>query len=59
METNEHIENMNPDTMTLMERVQAPTPKFFRVLRTVGLSLVAVSGTMESWPVDVGRLLFT
>jgi len=51
METNEYIETMNPDEMTLMERVQAPTPKFFRILRTVGLSLVAVSGTILAAPV--------
>jgi len=51
MKTNEHIETTNPDEMTLFERVQAPTPKFFRILRTVGLSLVAVSGTILAAPI--------
>lgn len=32
--------------MNLTERAKAPTPKFFRVLRTIGLSLLAVSGSI-------------
>ena len=51
MDTNTNITTMHPDEMTLMERVQAPTPKFFRILRTVGLSLAAVGGTILAAPV--------
>ncbi|KGO88983.1 hypothetical protein [Flavobacterium suncheonense] len=29
--------------MNVVERAKAPTPKFFKVLRTVGLALSAVS----------------
>lgn len=37
--------------MTIKERVKAPVPKFFRVLRTVGLSLLAVSGSLLAAPI--------
>jgi len=32
--------------MNIIERVKAPTPKFFRVLRTIGLGLAATSGAL-------------
>lgn len=38
---------MNP----IIERAQAPTPKFFKIMRTVGLSLLAVSGSILAAPV--------
>lgn len=37
--------------MNVIERVKAPTPKFFKVLRTIGLSLAAVSGALLAAPV--------
>lgn len=37
--------------MNIAERVKAPTPKFFKVLRTVGLSVIAASGVLLSTPV--------
>lgn len=37
--------------MKLIERLKAPTPKFFRVLRTVGLALAAVGGVLLASPV--------
>ena len=37
--------------MTIKERVKAPVPKFFKVLRTVGLSLLAVSGSLLAAPI--------
>ena len=37
--------------MKLIERMQAPTPKFFRVLRTIGLTLAATGGTLLAAPV--------
>jgi len=36
--------------MNLIERIQAPTPKFFKVLRTIGLTLAAVGGTIMASP---------
>nr|WP_315153942.1 hypothetical protein [uncultured Flavobacterium sp.] len=37
--------------MNLIKRAKAPTPKFFRVLRTIGLALAAVGGTLLAAPV--------
>lgn len=37
--------------MNLLQRIQAPTPRFFRVLRTVGLSLAAAGGALIASPV--------
>jgi ABC-type xylose transport system permease subunit len=37
--------------MNLLQRMQAPTPKFFRVLRTIGLSLAAAGGALIASPV--------
>jgi len=32
--------------MNIIERAKAPTPKFFRILRTVGLTMLAISGSV-------------
>ena len=37
--------------MNIVERAKAPTPKFFRTLRTIGLTLLAVSGSVLAAPV--------
>lgn len=37
--------------MNVIERAKAPTPKFFRILRTVGLSLAAAGGSLLAAPV--------
>lgn len=37
--------------MSVLQRLQAPTPKFFKVLRTIGLSLVAASGALVASPI--------
>ena len=37
--------------MKLKERIKAPTPKFFRILRNIGLTLAAVGGTILASPV--------
>ncbi len=37
--------------MNLIERVKAPTPKFFRVLRIIGLALAAAGGVLLTAPV--------
>lgn len=37
--------------MKLVERAKSPTPKFFRILRTVGLALLAISGSVIAAPV--------
>ena len=37
--------------MNIVDRAQAPTPKFFRILRSIGLVLLAISGTILAAPV--------
>ena len=37
--------------MNIIDRAKAPTPKFFRILRSIGLVLLAVSGTILAAPV--------
>lgn len=37
--------------MNIIERAKAPTPKFFRKVRTVGLILAAVSASLLAAPV--------
>ena len=37
--------------MNIKKRIQAPTPKFFKVLGTIGLVLAAVGGTILTAPV--------
>ena len=49
----------NPNEMTIVERVKAPTPKFFKTLRTIGLALAAVGGAILSAPVAVPAALVT
>ncbi len=37
--------------MNLIQRAKAPTPKFFKVLRSIGLGLAAVGGTILATPI--------
>lgn len=37
--------------MKIVERIKAPTPKFFKLLRSIGLVLLAISGTVVAAPV--------
>ena len=37
--------------MQIIKRAKAPTPKFFKVLRNIGLVLAAVGGTILAAPV--------
>ena len=43
----------------IVERATAPTPKFFKVLRTVGLTLAAVGGTILAAPVALPTIVIT
>ena len=37
--------------MKVVERIKAPTPKFFKILRTIGLALLAINGTIVAAPI--------
>lgn len=37
--------------MSILNRMQSPTPKFFQKIRNIGLILAAISGTVIASPV--------
>ena len=37
--------------MKVVERIKAPTPKFFKILRTIGLAMLTISGTIAAAPI--------
>jgi hypothetical protein len=45
--------------MKLLDRLTAPTPKFFRVLRNVGLGLAAAGGILVATPIAIPALVVT
>ena len=42
---------MKNNKMNLVERTLAPTPKWFKILRTVGIALASVGGVIIASPV--------
>jgi len=51
MSTENNQTIINPDNMSVVERVKAPTPKFFKTLRTIGLALAATGGAILASPI--------
>ena len=49
----------NPNEMIIAQRVKAPTPKFFKTLRAIGLALAAIGGAILAAPVAVPAALVT
>jgi uncharacterized membrane protein HdeD (DUF308 family) len=45
--------------MKITDRVKAPTPKFFKVLRNIGLALAAVGGTVLAAPIALPVVVTT
>lgn len=43
--------------MTVMQRAKKPTPKFFRKLRNIGLSVAAVGASIVAAPVALPAIL--
>ncbi len=43
--------------MNIAERLAAPKPKFFRIMRNIGLTLAAVSGAILAAPVALPATL--
>lgn len=43
--------------MNIINRIQAPTPKFFRKVRTIGLVLAAVSATLLASPIALPAMV--
>ena len=46
-------------TMNIIDRVKAPTPKFFKVLRNVGLALAAAGGAILASPITLPAAIVT
>jgi hypothetical protein len=42
---------MKNKNMNVVERALAPTPKWFKILRTVGIALATIGGTIIASPV--------
>jgi len=45
--------------MNIIKRLQAPTPKFFRVLRNVGLTVTGIAGAILASPVVLPTAIVT
>ena len=45
--------------MNILQRMKAPTPKFFRVLRNVGLALAAAGSALLAAPIALPAGLIT
>ncbi len=45
--------------MKLIDRLKAPTPKFFRVLRNVGVGLAAAGGILVASPIAIPAIVVT
>jgi uncharacterized membrane protein HdeD (DUF308 family) len=45
--------------MKIVDRVQSPTPIFFKVLRNIGLVLLSVSGVIATAPVSLPAVVIT
>lgn len=51
METVNNQTTINPNNMSVVQRVKAPTPPFFKTLRTIGLALAAIGGAILASPI--------
>ncbi|EOG6896187.1 conserved hypothetical protein [Flavobacterium psychrophilum] len=45
--------------MNITKRINAPTPKFFKVLRNIGLVLAAIGGTILAAPIALPTIVVT
>ena len=51
MATENNQTTINPNNMSVVQRVKAPTPSFFKTLRTIGLALAAIGGAILTSPI--------
>ncbi|TDD74641.1 hypothetical protein [Flavobacterium caseinilyticum] len=45
--------------MNIIERAKSPTPKFFKIIRIIGLALLAVSGSLMASPIVLPAAVVT
>jgi phage-related minor tail protein len=53
------MNRVSKNQLTLTQRLKAPTPKFFKTLRTIGLSLAAAGAALLAAPVALPAALLT
>jgi len=53
------VQPLKPKTMNLIQRMETPTPKFFRTLRNIGIALTAAGGAIIAAPVALPAALIT
>ena len=50
---------MKSNSLNLVERVKAPTPKWFKIIRNIGITLTAVGGAILAAPVALSATIVT
>ena len=50
---------MKSNSLNIVERVTAPTPKWFKIIRTIGITLTAVGGAILAAPVALPATIVT
>lgn len=50
---------MKSNSLNLVERVKAPTPKWFKIIRNIGIALTAVGGAILTAPVALPATIVT
>ena len=50
---------MKSNSLNLVERVTAPTPKWFKIIRTIGITLTAVGGAILTAPIALPATIVT
>ena len=53
------MEQREIDKMTLAERIASPTPRFFKTIKIIGLTLVAASGALLAAPAALPAIITT
>ena len=59
MSTENNQPTINPNDMSVVQRVKAPTPPFFKTLRTIGLVMAAVGGVLLASPIAIPAAMVT
>ncbi len=45
--------------MNILERYRKPTPRFFRILRNIGIALASVGGVVLASPISLPNIVFS
>lgn len=45
--------------MKIIDRLKSPTPKFFRILRNIGIALAAAGGAILAAPISMPAILLS